>query len=82
MCQCNVELPEQEISGFDGDTIKCRDFWDFFKVTVDQNKWFSIIDRFCYLMSLLTGDASQVISGLLMSNENYRITKTLLYGKN
>ena len=26
--------------------IKWRDFWDFFKVTVDQNMWFSEIDRF------------------------------------
>ena len=78
MYQCNVKLPELEIPVFDGDKMKWREFWDFFKVTVDQNKWLSEIERFCYLKSKLTGDASQAISGLVMSNENYRIAKTLL----
>ena len=62
----------------DGDKMKWREFLDFFKVTVDQNKWLSEIERICYLKSKLTGDASQAISGLSMSNENYRIAKTLI----
>ena len=64
MYQCNVKLPELEIPVFDGDKMKWREFWDFFKVTVDQNKWLSEIKIFCYLKSKLTGEASQVISGL------------------
>ena len=77
MYQCNVKLPELEIPVFDGDKMKWREFRDFFKVTVDQNKWLSEIERFCYLKSNLTGEASQAFSGLSMSNENYRIAKTL-----
>ena len=78
MYQCNVKLPELEIPVFDGDKMKWREFWDFFKVTVDQNKWLSEIEKYCYLKSKLTGEASQAISGLSMSNENFKIAKTLL----
>ena len=49
--QCNLKLPDLEISVFDGDKIKWREFWDFFKVTVDQNKWLSEIERFCWCSS-------------------------------
>ena len=78
MYQFNVKLPELEFPVFDGDKMKWREFLDFFKVAVDQNKWLSEIERFCYQKSKLTGEASQAISGLSMSNENYRIAKTLI----
>ena len=76
---CNhVYLPVLQIPFFDGDKMKWRQFWDFFKVTVDQNERLSEIEKLCYLKSKLTGDAEQVISGLLMSHENYTVAKSLL----
>ena len=74
---CNhVYLPELQIPFFDGDKMKWRQFWDLFKVTVDQNERLS--EKLCYLKSKLTGNAEQVSSGLSMSHENYTVAKSLL----
>lgn len=76
---CNhVYLPELQIPFFDGDKMKWGQFWDLFKVIVDQNEWLSEIEKLCYLKSKLTRDAEQVISGLSMSHENYTVAKSLL----
>ena len=48
---------------------------------MDQNKQLSNIERFSYLKSRITGDAKETNSGLLHSNENYEIAKTLFKGQ-
>ena len=48
-----------------------------FKVTLDQKERLSEVEKLCYLKSKLT-EAENVISGLLMSHENYRVAKSLL----
>ena len=75
---CHVKLPELEMPVFDGDKIKWKQFWDFFKVTVDQNERLSDIEKLCYLKSMLKGGAQEVISGLILSHENYQVAKLLL----
>ena len=41
-------------------------------MTVDQNRQFSDREKLLYLNSRVIGDAKQTISGLQMTNENYR----------
>ena len=76
--RCSVKLPELEIPTFDGDRLQWAEFWNFFQVTVDQNTQLSDVEKFCYLKSRLTGEAKDAISGILISQENYGVIKTLL----
>ena len=76
-----MKLPELEIPVFDGDKIKWKQFWDFFKVTVDQNERLSDIEKLNYLKSMLKGGAQEVISGLILSHENYQVAKLLLVNR-
>ena len=73
-----VNLPELEIPKFDGNKLKWIEFWNFFKVTVDQNYHLSNIEKFIYLKNCLTGDAKEALSGILVSNDNYQNAKSLL----
>ena len=45
---------------------------------IDQNSNLSNIEKFIYLKNSLTGDPKQALSGILISNENYKNAKTLL----
>ena len=58
--------------------MKWPEFWNVFEVTIDQNSNLSNIEKFIYLKNSLTGDAKQALSGILISNENYKNAKTLL----
>ena len=73
-----VKLPELEIPTFDGDKLKWTEFWDFFKVTIDQNCYLSNIEKFNNLKNSLTGDAKQAVAGIQILNNNYQTAKTLL----
>ena len=42
---CNVKLPDLGIPVFGGDKIKWKQFWDFFKFTVDQTVRVSVIEK-------------------------------------
>ena len=77
MCNHVYQL-DLQIPFFDGDKMKWRQFWDRFKVTVDQNERLSEIEKLSYLKSRLTGDAEHVISELSMSHEKYTVAKSLL----
>ena len=71
-------LPELEIPTFDGDRLQWAEFWNLFQITVVQNTPLSDIEKFCHLKSILTGEAKDDISGILISQENYGVSKTLL----
>lgn len=73
-----VKLPRLELPKFNGNKMKWREFWDLFKVTVDQNKQLSDIEILIYLKDRLTGEAERAISGTILSKENYRIVVSLL----
>ena len=74
----SVKLPELAIPTFDCGRLQWAEFWNFFQVTVDQNTQLSDVEKFCYLKSRLTGEAKDAISGILISQENYGVIKTLL----
>ncbi|MEW8544133.1 MAG: DUF1759 domain-containing protein, partial [Candidatus Thiodiazotropha sp.] len=74
----SVNLPKLEIPSFNGDKLRWSEFWDTFEATVDQNSTLSNIEKLTYLNSKLVGDAKQAVSGILLSNDNYSVAKTLL----
>ena len=76
--QSTVKLPKLEMIQFDGDKIKWTKFWDTFDCAVHSNKKLSDVEKLTYLMSKLTGEAKKTISGLALSNGNYRVAVKLL----
>ena len=76
--QSSVKLPKLDIPFFNGNTSEWTEWWDFFQVTVDQNRQLSDREKLLYLNSRDIGDAKQAISGLRMTNENYRAAIELL----
>ena len=79
-----VKLPKIELKRFHGDILKWTEFWDAFESTVHNNKGLSNVDKFNYLRSQLQGQASEVLSGLELTNDNYEVAIDLLkerYGR-
>ena len=76
--QGSVRLPKLEIPSFNGDKLKWSEFWDSFSASVHKNSTISDIEKLNYLMSKLTGEARQSVSGIFLSNENYTLVVELL----
>ena len=74
----SVNLPKLEIPSFNGDALRWSEFWDSFEASVDKNRGLSGIEKLSYLNSKLTGEAKQAVSGILLSNQNYEVAKTIL----
>ena len=78
-CQASsIKLSQLEIRTFGGDKMRWKEFWDTFAATVDNNPNLTYIEKLNYLNSKLTGEAKSAVSGILLSNENYSVTVTLL----
>ena len=75
---CSVRLPKLEIPTFSGDKLKWTAFWDSFDATIHKNTSISDVEKLNYLISKLTGEAKQSVSGILLSNENYAVVVELL----
>ena len=79
-----VKLPKLDPKKFDGNILKWTEFWDTFEATIHNNKGLHAVDKFNYLKSQLYGNASEVISGLELTKDNYYVAIDLLkerYGK-
>ena len=75
---CSARLPKLEIPSFNGKKLKWSQFWDSFSATIHRNTSISDIDKLNYLMSKLTREARQSVSGIYLSNENYSVVVDLL----
>ena len=69
----SVRLPKLEIPSFNGDKLKWTEFWDAFEASIHKNTNISAIEKLNYLMSKLSGEAKQSVSGIHLSNENYAV---------
>ena len=58
--------------------MKWAEFWDTFETTIDSNESLSGVDKLKYLKSKLIGEAKQAVSGITLSNENYKVATNLL----
>ena len=74
----SIRLPKLEIPSFSGEKLKWAEFWDSFEAAVHVNMSLSDVDKLNYLMSKLTGEAKNSVSGIFLSNENYQVAVELL----
>ena len=65
-------MPKFDLPKFDGKYENCTPFHEQFMASGDSNASLSDIQKFNYLKSALTGEASQLISHLPLSNSNYQ----------
>ena len=85
MHQTYTRLPKLPLPTFDGNPLQWQTFWDSFSAAVDSNLYLMGIQKFNYLRAQLKGDASRVISGFPLSNNNYSHSVKLLkerFGQN
>ena len=73
-----VKLPKLSLMTFNGDPTQWTPFWESFESTIHTNTNLADIDKFKYLQRSLTGEAAQTITGLPLSNENYKTAVELL----
>ena len=73
-----VKLPRLDMPTFNGDKMKWAEFWDTFETTIDSNESLSGVEKLKYLNSKLIGEAKQAVSGITLSNENYKVATNLL----
>ena len=73
-----VKLPKLEISKFDGSVLNWCTFWERFSASIDLREDISEIEKFNYLLGLLTENAKSCIAGLSLTSANYRQAKIIL----
>ena len=72
-----VRLPKLELPKYSGVLTEWQSFWDRFVALVDETE-IPDISKFCYLQSLLEGEAASVIQGLSQTAANYPIACRML----
>ena len=80
----SVRLPRLELKKFDGSILKWQKFWGTFESTIHKNNDLQNLDKFNYLRSQLRGQASEMLMGIELTNDNYNTAIALLkesYGK-
>ena len=70
--ESQVKLPKIEMKGFNGDPKEWVQFWDLFERNVDKNQTLGDVNKMQYLKGLLGDTAVNVISHLLITEDNYR----------
>lgn len=73
-----AKLPRLDMPTFNGDRMKWAEFWDTFETTIDKNDNLSDVEKLKYLNSKLLGEAKLAVSGIQLSNENYKVAVDLL----
>ena len=68
----HINLPKINIKSFGGDPLEWLTFWDSFSAAIDKNLELSDVEKMNYLNGMLKGDAARAISGLPLTEENYR----------
>ena len=73
-----AKLPKLELRKFSGKPQDWQEFWDGFESAVHGNEELSSIDKFSYLKYYLEDAAKKVISGLELTERNYRVAVEIL----
>ena len=74
----HINLPKINIKSFGGDPLQWLTFWDSFSAAIDKNHGLSDIEKMNYLNGMLKGEAARAISGLPLTEENYKKAIELL----
>ena len=74
----HINLPKINIKSFGGDPLQWLTFWDSFSAAIDKNHGLSDIEKINNLNGMLKGEAARAISGLPLTEENYKKAIELL----
>ena len=74
----SLRLPKLDLRAFSGNPLEWQSFWDQFQSSIHNNESINDVERFLYLRKFLSGTALSTISGLTLSNDNYKEAVTLL----
>ena len=74
----HINLPKINIKSFEGDPLEWLTFWDSFSAAIDKNLELSDVEKMNYLNGMLKGETARTISGLPLTEENYRKGTELL----
>ncbi len=75
------KLPKLTLNKFNGDPKQWQEWWECFKVAIDDNSKLSDIERFTYLRSLVEGNAESAIAGLPLTSGNYKEALEILQNR-
>uniref|UniRef100_A0A915MC04 Peptidase aspartic putative domain-containing protein n=1 Tax=Meloidogyne javanica TaxID=6303 RepID=A0A915MC04_MELJA len=75
--ELTVQLPRLQLPEFHGDPHHWISFWQSFESSIDRHN-FSQIDKMKFLLNCLKGEARNVVSDLMLTNENYQIAVNTL----
>ena len=73
-----VKLPRFEIKKFNGDPTRWKSFIESFDAAVHANEALTDIEKMNFLVNYVEDEAENVIKGLMLSNDNYSVAKTML----
>lgn len=71
--QSNVKLPKLNVPTFNGNLKAWPTFIGLYKSLIHSNESLTNIEKFQYLLSVLSGEALTLIKNLPLSNDNYSI---------
>ena len=74
----HTRLPKLDLPQFTGNPLHWEAFWDCFEATVHGNTALSGVQKLSYLRAQLKGEASKVIAGFQLINDNYAASVDLL----
>ena len=72
-----VKLPTITLKRFDREPENWQTFYDNFECAIHNNADLSDVQKLTYLQNLVDGKASDIIYGIKLSNENYKIALDL-----
>ena len=78
LSKSSMKLPKIEIPLFDGNIMNWLEFWNCFEVFIDSKETLSGAEKMYYLKNNLTGEARKAVEGLILSNNNYNKTVSIL----
>ena len=80
----SVRPPQLKLKKFDGNILIWQEFWDTFESKIPRNNDLQNVDKFNFLRSQMWGQASEMLMGIELTNDNYNNAVALLkerYGK-
>lgn len=78
LTQPTVRLPQLDLKPFDGNIANWTTFINLFDTSVHHNSSLSSVNKMQYLLSVLSGDALNLIKSMQISAANYPIAYQLL----
>ncbi|GFR22865.1 uncharacterized protein TNCT_115421 [Trichonephila clavata] len=68
----SLNLPKLQIPNFSGDSSSYLEFINCSTNVIDANESLNNVDKFIYLKSFLSGEASKIVSGFALTEDNYK----------